>query len=172
MVRKSGLFPRPKFHTMTTRLRIHCRLLLLPALVIASLLSGCAGQSSAAAKHWYTPWRKAAIVSPEAVQELPVEALEGGSPPSLPQYWERNTLRVDLSAVAGSGSARLLPSTVNGWPLRMVFSVRPGSLKQLEVTGEKRVVFNVAEAAGEATVFALGSGAYDATTKALTLHWE
>jgi hypothetical protein len=55
-----------------------------------------------------------------AVNELPVQT-ESSAPLTVLQYWSRNTLRVDLGVVGGTGSVKLLPSPVNGWPARLEF---------------------------------------------------
>ena len=157
---------------MTPRLRTAIVPRIAVIAILAASLCGQAGAAAARSKHWYTPWRKAEVAAPVLVVELPVESTDGSAAPTLPQYWDRNTLRVDLGQLPGSGTLRLLPSAVNGWPLRIVFAARPGSFRQLEVSGDKRVVFNIASDGSEAVVLALGSNAYTAATKALTLRWE
>jgi hypothetical protein len=158
------------------RMHTHSRTSAVQALIVLLLatagLAGCA--SRPAVLHpstWHMPWRKAGTPPPVIVSELAIQAADGAIAPIVPQYWNRNTLRVDLSAMAGSGMLSLLPSAVNGWPLRIEFTVRPGSMQQLEVSGDKRVVFNVA-ASGELLLLPLGSGAYTPATKSLTLRWE
>ena len=120
---------------------------------------------------WHLPWRKAPPTPPVIVNELPVTTIDGSAATAVPQYWNRNTLRVDLTGMAGAGTLQLAPSGVNGWPLRIEFAVRPGGMQQLEVTGDKRVVFTIA-ASGEPQLLALGAGAYTATTKQLILRWQ
>jgi hypothetical protein len=145
---------------------------LLALLLAVGTMAGCA--TSHAVLHpstWHMPWRKPGTPPPAMVSELAVRTPDGATALSVPQYWNRNTLRVDLSAMAGSGTLSLLPSAVNGWPLRIEFVVRPGSMQQLEVSGDQRVVFNVGTS-GELLLLPLGNGAYTPATKLLALRWE
>ena len=144
--------------------------------LVVVLLGAVAGAELAQARilhpsTWHLPWRKPPPAPPLMVNELPVATLDGTAAPAVPQYWIRNTLRIDLTAVAGAGTLQLKPSSVNGWPLRIEFNVRPGSMQQLEVTGDTRVLFDV-PASGEALQLPLGSGAYTPVTKQLILRWE
>jgi hypothetical protein len=149
------------------------KVLTLFAAVMA--LTGCAGNSALHPSRWHLPWHKSAPAAPVPVTELGVEA-DGSHPlPTVMQFWNRNTLRVDLGSASASGSFILRPSKVNGWPMRIEIAVRPGSLTQLEVHGEKRVVFNVAQspaADGGLQLLELGAGVYSAQTPALTVSWE
>ncbi len=158
------------------RMHTHPRTPIVQAFIVLLLatagLAGCA--SRPAVLHpstWHMPWRKAGTPPPAVVSELAVQAVDGVATPVVPQYWNRNTLRVDLSAMSGSGTLSLLPNAVNGWPLRIEFTVRPGSMQQLEASGDKRVVFNIADS-GELLLLPLGSGVYTPATKVLTLRWE
>jgi hypothetical protein len=141
-------------------------------LLLTVFLGSVTGSAEARAKHWYTPWRRATIAAPVPVSELSVATLDNASAPSLPQFWNRNTLRVDLGGLAGSGGLALAPNAVNGWPLRIEFAVRPGSMKQLEVVGDTRVLFAVTAEGAETLLLPLGSGVYTPSTKLLTLRWE
>jgi hypothetical protein len=146
------------------------------ALLAATLLfTGCASHPSLRPSHWRMPWHRTPPAAPVSVAELGVEAVGEGAAPTLPQYWNRNTLRVDLGGIAGTGALKLHASAVNGWPARIEFSVRPGSMHQLEVRGDKRVVFNVADtpaADGAPQLLALDPAAYSSKTGSLTLSWE
>jgi hypothetical protein len=144
------------------------RKLLISFMAGCLLLAGCATAMHPA--QWKLPWRHAPAAEPAPVNEL---RLEGDASASVRQTWRRNTLRIDLTAVPPAGSLKLLPSGVNGWPLRMEFAVRPGSFATLEVRGEQRVVFSVA-ASGEEPVqrLALAPAAYTPGTAAITLTWQ
>lgn len=123
-------------------------------------------------RHWYTPWRKAPAAAPIPVQELD---LSGSAAGAVRQYWNRNNLRLDLTAVSGAGDLVVRPGAVNGWPVRIEFAVRPGSIGALEVRGDKRVHFTVPAAAGadgEPQVLQLGTGVYTRATRAIELHWQ
>jgi hypothetical protein len=147
----------------------------VPALITGlMMLVGCSSHPALRLSHWHLPWHRAVPAAPVPVTELGVEA-GTNLPPTVVQYWNRNTLRVDLAAVGASGSLILRPSQVNGWPMRIEFAVRPGSLNQLEVRGDKRVVFNIAKGAsadGGLQVLELGAGVYSAKTLALTVSWN
>jgi len=130
-------------------------------------------------RHWYTPWRKPPAPPPVPVHELDISS--GGAPAgtgaavTVLQFWNRNNLRVDLTGQAGSGALELRPAAGGSWPVRLEFAVRPGSMAQLEVRGEKRVVFNVPAAAsadGAPQILELGVGVYTLQTPALTLSWQ
>lgn len=141
---------------------------LISLAVACLLLAGCATAMHPA--QWRLPWRHAPVAEPAPVNEL---GLEGDASAGVRQTWRRNTLRLDLTAVPPAGSLKLLPSGVNGWPLRLEFAVRPGSFATLEVRGEQRVVFHVA-ASGEQPVqlLALAPAAYGPSTAAITLTWQ
>src|SRR3974390_852692 len=91
----------------------------LPLTLLCLALSACA-------LHW--PWRRPPPPPPVPVQAVTVVSDVAGS---ILQYWDRNTLKVDLSTVSGEGQALLTPIASQGWPIRMEFLVRPGSMQQL-----------------------------------------
>ncbi len=46
----------------------------------------------------------------------------------IAQYWDRNTLLLDLTHLSAAGSATLTPVPANGgWPVRLEFRVQPGA---------------------------------------------
>ena len=87
------------------------------------------------------------------------------------QYWDRNTLLLDLSAVGGEGGASITPIKALGWPIRLEFRVRPGSIGRLEVLGAQRVLFAV-PAQGAPLLLKLAPSAYHADTEQITLRWS
>jgi hypothetical protein len=140
-------------------------------------LLAAAGTAGAAAKarHWYTPWRKAPVAAPAPVHQLTITSGAAGAAAPVAQYWNRNNLRIDLTGMAGPGAIELKPIEEIGWPVRIEFAVRPGSMAQLEVRGEKRVIFNVpatAAADGGSQIFELGSGVYTLKTASLAVSWQ
>jgi hypothetical protein len=137
------------------------------------LLTACAGRAALKPSSWHLPWRKAPVAAPVPVVELRVQS-DSGTPITVLQYWMRDTLRVDLSAVGGSGSLKLLPSPVNGWPPRMEFAVRAGSITQLEVQGDQRAVFAVSAATsdGAPQTLPVSPSVYSPATAAITVSWN
>ena len=137
------------------------------------LLAGCAVKPGLRPSNWHLPWHKPAPVVDQPEAELPVQT-DTAVPVKVLQYWSRNTLQVDLSDVTGGGSLKLLPSPVNGWPVRLEFSVRADRITQLEVQGDQRAVFPVSPPSGEdrTQVFALPPSVYSPATVALTVSWN
>src|SRR3974390_3305340 len=64
--------------------------------------------------HW--PWHghHHGASGPQAVQELSIQ-MQAGAAKAIPQYWDRNTLLLDMTAVSGEGSAVLGPRAGTGW---------------------------------------------------------
>ncbi len=125
--------------------------------------------------HWYWPFGRHVAPAPQPVEELVVEAAPGSASNVL-QFWERNTLVIDLRSVSGSGSVTLTRRPRTTWPVRLSFRVVPGSIGQLEVKATQRAVFVVAAASsgksgGAALDLALGPGVYTPRTPAITLEW-
>jgi hypothetical protein len=147
--------------------------LVCAALATALLLTACAGHTALKPSSWHLPWHKAAVAAPVPVAELPVQS-DSGNPVAVLQYWTRNTLRVDLGAVGGSGSLKLLPSPVNGWPARLEFAVRAGSIRQLEVQGDQRAVFAVSATTSDGALQTLpvSPTVYSPATAAIVVSWN
>jgi hypothetical protein len=120
--------------------------------------------------HW--PWHghHHGASGPQAVHELSIQ-MQAGAPKAIPQYWDRNTLLLDMSGVSGEGSAVLAPRSGTGWPVRLEFRVQSGSFASLEVSGVQRVLFTV-PTQGAPAVLRLDPGVYLARTAAITLHWS
>jgi hypothetical protein len=137
----------------------------LALLIGSALLSAC----STVRSHW--PFGKRAVAAPTAVQELLVEAPAEGAPAAVLQFWERNTLVVDLQGVAAAGSVRLVKRPELIWPVRIAFRMAPGRFGALEVRGAQRIVLPVAAEAGAPVTAMLPPGAVAADTKALTVSW-
>jgi hypothetical protein len=126
-------------------------------------LSGCATMKSL----WPFGRAKAA---PEPVQELQVVVPEG-SVPALLQFWERNTLVIDMQAVGASGQATLTRTAGNRWPARVAFRMLPNRFEVIDVRGAQRVVLPVTAAGTAAVTVELPPGVYDESTAALSVSW-
>jgi hypothetical protein len=136
----------------------------LALIALAAGLGGCSHMQ----KLW--PWHHAPATPELATNELVVIAPPGGTAPGLPQTWDRNALRVDLTGMAGEGDLTLRPGQGHEWPIRLEFAVRPGSFKHLEVRGEQRVVLSVPEA-GPVSILSVPQGLYAPATMELRLHY-
>jgi hypothetical protein len=130
---------------------------LLPATMCLAL--------SACAIHW--PWKHKPKPAPQPVHYVTVVSDSG----AISEYWDRNTLQFDLSALSGTGSATLSQIKSVGWPIRLEFLVRAGSFGRLEVVGAQRVVYEV-PTQGANLVFKLAAGVYPADTESITLRWS
>jgi hypothetical protein len=124
---------------------------------------------SACAMHW--PWKRRLVPPPQPVHEVTIVTDANGSAATILQYWDRNTLLLDLSAVGGEGGASITPIKALGWPIRLEFRVRPGSIGRLEVLGAQRVLFAV-PAQGAPLLLKLAPSAYHADTEQITLRWS
>jgi hypothetical protein len=120
----------------------------------------------AACSHLHWPWHHAPPPAPTPVHELDVS---GSATP--PQYWKRNTLLIDLSGLAGSGSVVLKPAAGNSWPVRLAFRVTPGSVGALEVRGAAREVLPISASGTRPVDLELPPGIYVAGTPQITVSW-
>lgn len=137
---------------------------LLASLVLATpLLGGCSHLGRLAF------WRKAPAPV-EAAQELVATDAAGGVAPKLPQTWQRNAVRVDVTALSGQGGLTLRPLAGHDWPVRLEFLARPGSFARLQLQGDQRVLIAV-PADGDAVVLEVPVGVYSAGTRALQVGW-
>jgi hypothetical protein len=135
-------------------------------LLAAGLLTtgGCATVKS----HW--PFGKAKAAAPVPVQELRADVAAGESASGVLQFWERNTLVVDLTNVASAGQVHLIRDSARSWPVRVALRMSPGRFEALEVRGAQRVVLPVSAGSGAVTAV-LPPGAYDSSTTSLDLRW-
>jgi hypothetical protein len=128
------------------------------------MLSGCATVKSV----W--PFGHRTEAAPQPVSELDLQLPADGAAPVVLQFWERNTLVIDLQNVASAGQVVLARRTGNTWPARIAFRMAPNRFELLEVRGAQRVLLPVV-AAGEAVSVELPPGAYAGATTALTVSW-
>jgi hypothetical protein len=124
---------------------------------------------SACALHW--PWKRWPAPPPQPVQALTIVPDAPLAATAILQYWDRNTLLLDLSAVGAEGSATLTPIKALGWPVRLEFRVQPGSFGQLTVVGAQRVVYSVPPQ-GAPLLLRLAPSAVHADTGQITLRWS
>jgi len=133
----------------------------------AALLGALALSVSACTMHW--PWQRRSPPAPQPVHQVIIVA--DATATAILQYWDRNTLLLDLTAAGGEGGAIVSPIKALGWPVRLEFRVQPGSIHRLEVLAAQRVVFEV-PAQGAALLLKLAPGAYHADTAQITLRWS
>src|SRR5690349_6674861 len=105
------------------------RAIVLLAGVLA--LSGCATVKS----HW--PFGHAKAAAAEPVRELAVKVPDDQMPIVL-QYWERNTLVLDLQAVPSAGTVTLSREEGHRWPARLALRMAPARFEVVEVRGAQR----------------------------------
>ncbi|MGC1457595.1 MAG: hypothetical protein WA825_04905 [Steroidobacteraceae bacterium] len=134
--------------------------------LVAALLSlaGCASLSA------HLPWRHRAPPAPEVSTALTV-ATADGTALTWPQVWQRNDVVLDLSAVAATGSAVVMPRAGLAWPVRVALRVTPGSIGAIDVRGAQRLVVPVPVSGKGPVDLELPPGIYVAATKQITLNW-
>jgi hypothetical protein len=137
------------------------RAIVLLAGVLA--LSGCAAVKS----HWPFGRAKAAAATP--VRELAVKVRDDQMPIVL-QFWERNTLVLDLQSVPSAGSITLSREEGHRWPARLALRMPPARFEVVEVRGVQRVLLPVSSGAGAVTA-ELPPGTYNESTTSLRVSW-
>lgn len=133
-------------------------------LAAALLLAGCASVKS------YWPFGRDRAPGPQAVMELELSPAAVGQAGELLQYWERNTLVVDLQNAPASGQVVLARRSDRSWPARIALRMSAQRFEVAEVRGAQRVVLPVASGASAVTA-ELPPGVYDSSTPSLTLRW-
>src|SRR5207248_10289615 len=136
------------------------------------------------AMHWpsmHWPWHHPPPPPAPPVHELDISAGAGagaavgsggsGAASAYPQYWNRNTLVVDLAAASGSGSITLKPAAGSAWPVRLAFRVTPGSVGLLSVRADQRLVIPSTPAAGKPIELELAPRMYTSTTPQMLVSW-
>jgi hypothetical protein len=134
--------------------------------LVAVLLLGLAGCKSVSQ---HLPWGHKAPAPPEVSTALTVTTAEGGAL-ALPQFWQRNDVVLDLTGVAPTGAAVVMPRSGLAWPVRLALRVTPGVIGAIDVRGAQRVLLPVPAAGGQ-TDIELPPGVYVASTKQVTLSW-
>ena len=152
---------------------MHCRMkqmarnyrILSGIAACAVLLASCASVKS----HW--PFSRRAEPPPQPVAELVLRLPEDGSAPVVLQYWERNTLVVDLQAVSHVGEVGLVRREGQSWPARVAFRVTGQRFEVLEIRGAGRVVLPVSNAEAAPVTVELPGSVYSAQTAELKVRW-
>lgn len=116
------------------------------------------------------PFHKKAKPGPPAVHEFDLVNTDGSAAP-YPQYWERNTLVIDLSGASGTGAVTARLPEESTWPVRVAMRVRPGSVQQLEVQGEERNVLPVSAQGTKNIDIELAPSVYTPKTAAIYISW-
>jgi hypothetical protein len=147
-------------------MRVSRGLLALAVLGAALALSAC---SHMPRLHW--PWAHRSPPPPEAVHELVITSPDGASALDFPQYWKRNTLVLDLEGVSGTGGLLLRPRVGTTWPVRLALRVKPGSIGQLEVRADQRLVLPIATGGPKPVDLELAPGVYTPTTSEIKVDW-
>jgi hypothetical protein len=132
--------------------------------VLLVAVSGCSHMP-----HW--PWHHQPPASPELVNELTISAAQGTPVAGFTQYWQRNTLVLDLQGIGGIGGIALRPRADTTWPVRLALRVMPGAVGQLEVRADQRVVFPVTAAGTTPVTLELPPEVYSAKTVQMTVDW-
>jgi hypothetical protein len=121
--------------------------------------------------HW--PWQHPPPPAPAPVHELDVSAGAAASDAAsaFPQYWQRNTLVVDLSAASGLGTITLKPAAGTAWPVRLAFRISPGSIGLLSVRADQRLLIPVTPVAGKPIELELAPRMYTSKTPQMVVSW-
>lgn len=134
---------------------------------LLGLLAGCGGWP-----HLRWPWTAPARIAPEAAaSELVITGAAGEVVTAFPQYWQRNTLVIDMQSAGGAGSVTIAPRPGGTWPVRLGFRVRPGNIGTLDVRGEQRVLLPIASEGAQLIDLELAPGMYSAGTERLSVTW-
>jgi hypothetical protein len=124
-----------------------------------------------ACSHLHWPWQHRPPPGPPLVHELVVSVPDGATAPTVPQYWKRNTLVLDLTAASGTGTLSLKPAPGHTWPVRLALRARPGSIGELDVRADQRVVLPVTATGHDPIDLELSPGVYGPTTQQLSVSW-
>lgn len=134
-------------------------------LTAAAMLSGCVQVKGM----W--PWHAKTPPAATPVRELNVIVPADAPVPIVLQFWERNTLVVDLRDVPSRGQVVLQRREGQAWPVRIAFRATPGRFETLEVRGAERAVFPIAADRSAAVTVQLPPTAYTAATPGLSVSW-
>jgi hypothetical protein len=144
------------------------RQLACTTLVLGALLTITAGCSHMPQLHW--PFQHKPAPPPEVVHELVITSPEG-TDIAFPQYWQGNTLIIDLRLAGGQGNAIMKPREHTIWPVRLGFRVTPGQFGVLEVRANQRAVLPVTTSGSKPVDLELDAGVYIMKSPQITLAW-
>lgn len=131
--------------------------------LMAGLVAGCSGLPRVS---W--PWAKAPAAAPLPVDELTFAA---GATAAIPQYWQGNTLVLDLTGAPVSGTAVATPTYARGWPRRLAVRTYPGRFGTLEVRGAQRALLPLTTEGTGAVDLPIAREVYAPGTQELTFSW-
>jgi hypothetical protein len=140
-----------------------------PVILVLVVASALALPGCGTVRHIW-PFGKAPVIAPQPVQELEVRAPSGQSAPPVQQFWERNTLLIDLQGVPSTGQIQLLRKAGGEWPVRLALRMLPGKFEAIELRGSQRVVMPVAQGT-QAITIEVPAGVYPAAAQQLTVTW-
>jgi hypothetical protein len=126
-------------------------------------LAGCASLTT------HLPWRHRAPPAPEVSTALTVATADGAAL-AWPQVWQRNDVVLDMSGVAATGAAVVMPRSGLAWPVRVALRVTPGVIGAIDVRGAQRLIVPVPAGGGSVNI-ELPPGVYVAATKQIMLSW-
>ena len=138
---------------------------LLMALACLGSAAGCSTVKS------YWPWQKAPPAAPQPVRELNVNVPADMAMPVVLQFWERNTLVLDLQQVPPTGQVMLTRDGDKAWPARIAFRMSPSRFETLQVRGAQRIVLPLSTAGDGVVQAELPASAYDKDTMSLQVSW-
>jgi hypothetical protein len=141
------------------------------AVLLGLSVAGCVHVHSEHSAH-VTLWRYQFPPPPPPappVQELVITLK--GTEAGFPQYWERNTLLVDLQGVGGTGRVLMRPRDGKAWPARLALMVTPGAVGVLEVYADQRSILPITPD-GKAVELELDPGLYSAKTEQIAVSWR
>jgi hypothetical protein len=138
--------------------------------VVALVLAGTALAVSGCS-HLRWPWRHRPPPQPQAVHELVETSPDGRTPVDFPQYWKRNTLILDLQSISGLGGVALRPRAGTTWPVRLAVRVRPGSVGQVEIRADQRIVMPITAVGANPVDLELAPGVYTPKTDEIRVSW-
>jgi len=145
-----------------------------PAARRAAPLLGAAALLAAGCSHLphvHTPWSHRPAPPPQPVHELAITDASGAAAP-YSQYWQRNTLVVDLQGISGVGRVALRPPAGMTWPYRLALRVMPGSVGELDVRADQRWVVPVVRTGTKPVDLVLPTGLYSVRTAEISVAWE
>jgi hypothetical protein len=128
------------------------------------------GASAAQAINWW-PFKKKVAAPPQPVQVLGVSGADTGAAPAILQFWDRNTLIIDLQAAGGTGNAVLSRPAEGRWPMRISFRAVPGQFGTLEVRGAQRAVLSLRSDGPAPALVALDPTVWTQQSAQLELSW-
>lgn len=119
----------------------------------------------------HMPWSRHPPPPPQPVHELVITDTAGAAA-TFPQYWDRNTLVVDLQGVSGTGRIELATPPGTTWPFRLALRVTPGSVGELEVRADQRWVVPIAGTNVKPVDLVLPTGLYSRATPRIDVAWQ